>query len=154
MAWKFTWGNKAKHCWVMSTNFLKTKSLLTIPSNVLPIHFKQTFPPIIWIFTKDEGDAIESRLPFKKNSTLPEGWPWQNFDTMSHHTHFMQRRLPIENNQITIANMPLNFVATLQMQIRRLGMKSQIDSFTWKGEKIHNPSRNHFKRFLIRIPVE
>ena len=114
---------------------LKTKSLLTSPSNVLPLHFKQTFPPIIWIFTEGEGDAIESRLPFKKNSTLPEGWPWQNFDTMSHHTHFMQRRLPIENNQITIANMPLNFVATLQMQIRRLGMKSQIDSFTWKGKK-------------------
>ena len=69
------------------------------------------------------------------NIFLPEGWPRQNFDTMSHHTHFMQRRLPIENNQITIANMPLNFVATLQMQIRRLGMKSQIDSFTWKGKR-------------------
>ena len=26
---------------------LKTKSLLTMPSNVLPFHLKQTFPPII-----------------------------------------------------------------------------------------------------------
>ena len=26
---------------------LKTKSLLTSPSNVLPLHFKQIFPPII-----------------------------------------------------------------------------------------------------------
>ena len=25
---------------------LKTKSLLTLPSNVLPLHLKQTFPPI------------------------------------------------------------------------------------------------------------
>jgi hypothetical protein len=27
--------------------FLKTKSLLISPSNVLPLHLKQTFPPII-----------------------------------------------------------------------------------------------------------
>ena len=45
------------------------KSLLTMPSNVL--HLKQTFPPIIWIFTEGEGDGIESRLPFKIFSTLP-----------------------------------------------------------------------------------
>ena len=42
-------------------------SLLTTPSNVLPIHFKQTFPPIIWIFT--EGDGIQFRLAFKIFST-------------------------------------------------------------------------------------
>ena len=29
-------------------------------SNVLPLHLKQTFPPIIWIYT--EGEGIESRL--------------------------------------------------------------------------------------------
>ena len=30
------------------------------------VHYlKQTFPPIIWIFTEVEGDGIESRLPFK-----------------------------------------------------------------------------------------
>ena len=40
-----------------------------MPSNVLPLHLKQTFPPIIWIFT--EGDGIKSRLPFKIFSTLP-----------------------------------------------------------------------------------
>ena len=27
------------------------KSLLTTPSNVLPLHLKQTFPPIIWEFS-------------------------------------------------------------------------------------------------------
>ena len=51
------------------------KSLLTTPSNVLPLHFKQTFPPIIQIFT--EGDGIESRLPFKIFSTLLAYiWKW------------------------------------------------------------------------------
>ena len=47
---------------------LNTKSLSTIPSNVLPLHLKQTFPPIIWILT--EGDWIETRLPFKIFTTL------------------------------------------------------------------------------------
>ena len=37
-------------------------------SNFLPLHLKQTFPPIIWIFT--EGDGIKFRLPFKIFSTL------------------------------------------------------------------------------------
>ena len=46
------------------------KSLLTTPSNVLPVHLKQTFPPIIWIFTEGESDGIKSRQPFKIFSTL------------------------------------------------------------------------------------
>ena len=41
------------------------KSLLTMPSNILPLHLKQTFPPIIWIFTEGESDWIKSRLPCK-----------------------------------------------------------------------------------------
>ena len=45
-------------------------NLLTMPINVLPLHLKQTFPPIIWIFTEGEGDGMESRLPFKIFSTL------------------------------------------------------------------------------------
>ena len=28
----------------------------TAPNNVLPLHLKQTFPPMIWIFTEDEGN--------------------------------------------------------------------------------------------------
>ena len=44
------------------------KSLLTMPSDVLPLHLKETFPPIIWIFT--EGDRIKIRLLFKVFSTL------------------------------------------------------------------------------------
>ena len=41
-----------------------------MPSNVLSLHLKQTFPPIIWIFTEGEGDGIEYRLSFKIFSTL------------------------------------------------------------------------------------
>ena len=39
-------------------------------SNVLPLHLKQTFPPILWIFTESGGDEIKSRLPYKIYSTL------------------------------------------------------------------------------------
>ena len=34
----------------------------------MPLHLKQNFPPMIWIFT--EGEGIESRLHFKIFSTL------------------------------------------------------------------------------------
>ena len=46
------------------------KILLITPSNVLPLYLKQTFLPIIWIFTEGEGDEIKSRLPLKMFSTL------------------------------------------------------------------------------------
>ena len=46
------------------------KNLLTMPSNVLPLHLKHTLSPIIWIFTEGEGDGIKPRLPFKVCSTL------------------------------------------------------------------------------------
>ena len=42
------------------------KSLLTIPSIVLPLHLKQTFPPIFWIFTEGEGDGIFLNLFYFK----------------------------------------------------------------------------------------
>ena len=38
---------------------------LTRHSNVLPLHLKQTFPPIIWIFTQVEEDEIESKWSSK-----------------------------------------------------------------------------------------
>jgi len=50
--------------------FIVLKCLLTTFSNVLPLHLKQIFPPIIWIFTEGEGDGIESMLPFETFSTL------------------------------------------------------------------------------------
>ena len=45
---------------------LKTKSLLTTPSNVLPIHLKQTFPPIIWILLKVKVMGLNPGYPLKK----------------------------------------------------------------------------------------
>ena len=51
-------------------NLFVFKCLLTMPSNVLPLHLKQTFSPIIWMFTEGESDGIQSRLPFKTFSTL------------------------------------------------------------------------------------
>ena len=48
------------------------KSFLTRPSNIFTLNLKQTFPPMIWIFTEGEGDGIESRIPFKIFSTLRE----------------------------------------------------------------------------------
>ena len=47
---------------------LKTKILLTTTSNVSPLHLKQIFQPIIWIFT--EGERIQSRLSSYIFSTL------------------------------------------------------------------------------------
>ena len=41
-----------------------------MPSNVLLLNLKQTFPPIIQICTEGEGDGIKSKLPFKIFSTL------------------------------------------------------------------------------------
>ena len=49
----------------MFTCLFAFKSLLSTPSNVLPLYLKQTFPPIIGIFTEGESDGMESRLPFK-----------------------------------------------------------------------------------------
>ena len=69
--WSLHYGRercKGKPLLGVVSKLLNTKSLLTIPSNVLPLRLKQTFPPIIWIFT--EGDEIKSRLTFKIFSTL------------------------------------------------------------------------------------
>ena len=51
-------------------NLFIFKSLLTMPSNVLPQHLKQTFPAHNLNITEDEGDGIKSRLLFKILSTL------------------------------------------------------------------------------------
>ena len=63
----------SKVAWIWSLHLQwKFKSLLTSPSNVLPLHIKQTFTPIIWIFNDSEGDGIKCRLPFKICSSLTE----------------------------------------------------------------------------------
>ena len=74
-----TSGTKAEHYWVMSTNIFK--SLLTTPSNVLPLHLNQTFLPIIWIFTEGEGDEIESKQPSKISSLSYHGSKQKHTDS-------------------------------------------------------------------------
>ena len=44
---------------------IKTWTKSRQPSNVLPLYFNYIFPPIFWIFTKDEVEWIQSKLPFK-----------------------------------------------------------------------------------------
>ena len=50
------------------------KSLLTTPSNVLHLDLKQIFLPIIWIFTENKCDGIESRLTFKNIFYFMRKW--------------------------------------------------------------------------------
>ena len=51
----------------VANKLLNSKSLLTMPRNVLPLRLMQTFPEL---FTEVEDDEIESRLPFKIFFTL------------------------------------------------------------------------------------
>ena len=57
-AGKFTWGDKAKHCLVMSTDFLFSK--VCWQCRTMFCLYKSS-KPIIWIFTEGESDGIESR---------------------------------------------------------------------------------------------
>ena len=51
------------------------QSLLTLPSNVLPLHLKQTFLSVIWIFT--EGEVIKSKLSCPAYSmNIHLRWRW------------------------------------------------------------------------------
>ena len=80
------------------------KSLLSTPSNILPLHLKQTFLPIVWIFTGGKGDGIESRLPFKIFSTLSKSFDMVNYllrqsqHIVEHHCfqsfHFQHQEFP------------------------------------------------------------
>ena len=55
---------------ICQQTFCYQKFIYHTPRNVLSLHLKQTFPPIIWIFTEGEGDGIKFRLPFKIFCTL------------------------------------------------------------------------------------
>ena len=54
MGGKVSLSCKGKTLLGVVNKLLKTKTLVSSPSNVLPYYFNQTFPTIIWIFT--EGD--------------------------------------------------------------------------------------------------
>ena len=62
MGGKLSLSCKGKTLLGVVNKFLKTKSLLTSPSNVLPYYLKETFLPTICIFIEVEDDGIKSRL--------------------------------------------------------------------------------------------
>ena len=46
-----------------------------------------------------------------------EGRPGQDLDLVAHHTHLVERRLPVEDDEIAVADVTLHSVAALQMEI-------------------------------------
>ena len=101
MAEKFTWGNKAKH---------DVNKLFSFQSRqCVPLHLKQTNPPMIWIFTEGEGDGIESRLLFKifcSGSTTVFSWIHNiNFSSQRFVVKFLNHLLPFVygRNSMTIS---------------------------------------------------
>ena len=104
---------------------LNKKSLLTMPSNVLPLHLKQTFQPIIWIFT--EGEGIESRLPFKIFSTLFVsifGRPSSRVETPP---------ILVTCNPKTNSSLPYKVAPMLKWS--KLSCEKESSSITWKARR-------------------
>ena len=46
---------------------------------------------------------------------------------MTHHRHFVQSWLSVENDNVVVSYVALDFVSDLELQIRSLGMESKID---------------------------
>ena len=59
---KFAWGNKAKHCWVITTNFLFSKVCWQCPA-MFCLYTSSKLSQLIFEFSLKDG--IASRLPFK-----------------------------------------------------------------------------------------
>ena len=95
---------KGKILLVVVNKLFVFKSLLTSSSNVLSLYLKQTFPPIIWIFTEGEGDEIQSRLPFEIFPTL-KVFPYAHFffkmhDSENNYWCKMIKRFQVQNSCI------------------------------------------------------
>ena len=58
------------HVFELGPKFEMNEFMNLCPALFCHLHLKQTFPPIIWIYTEGEGDRIKSKLPFKTFSTL------------------------------------------------------------------------------------
>jgi len=54
--------------------------------------------------------------------------PGQHLDQMAHHAHLVQRRLPVEDNEVAVDHVPLDGVAALQVQVARLGVEAEVDA--------------------------
>ena len=83
----------------------KGKPLLGDVNNFLPLHLKQTFPPVIWIFTEGEGDGIENRLPFKIFSTLI-----MHFGVLKLQTDIIQSNFCLENIHLNVEHLLITWL--------------------------------------------
>ena len=98
-----------------------------MPSNVLPLHLNQTFPPIIWIFTEGEGDGTESRLLFKVLSTLFVsifGRPSSRVETPP---------ILVTCNPKTNSSLPYKVAPMLKWS--KLSCEKESSSITWKARR-------------------
>lgn len=70
---------------------------------------------------------------------------WHQSDTMTHHTHFVQTRLPIEQNKISVFQMTLHDPPVLKEGIGSL-VVSQVYTFAGIPNDI---SRSRIRRWSI-----
>ena len=99
-----------------------------MPSNVLPLRLKQTFPPIIWIFTEGEGDEIESRLPFKIFFTLLMETYLNGLDVADSFQACDLAEAVLEAVLDIPASKPLNFVQYfVALQVGKVAIQNILD---------------------------
>ena len=107
-------------------------------SNVLPLHLKEIFPPIIWIFTEGEGIGIESRLPFKIFSTLPclkIPWPQTFFLTHRRRRGLTPEALTASDSKKIGAHLR-RLVSFISSNQSRWGPKTRILSWIQRWENL------------------
>ena len=134
-------------------------------SNILPLHLKETFPPIIWIFTEGD-DGIKSRLPFKIFSTLirvvtklqPPWWRdapilWHLQSTQSpwtlpkHYNMRKQQKKFLEQNCIGIAS-----IICILAWIIFVSFFSKPDRVTFLKRQLYWAEKSWKSRFLGQQP--
>ena len=118
----------------------KGKTLLGVVNKlfVLPLHLKQIFLSIIWIFTKGEGDGIESRLPFKIFSTLIKNSMTNNVTNFLDNGYFRFKKHEISILKVNLLDQKcvLRLIFFLNIKIEQ-----NLLSLTWRvlpnNEKLH-----------------
>ncbi len=56
--------------------------------------------------------------------------PRQDLHTVTHHGHFVERGLTIENNKVIVHQMAFHFEAILQVEVRGTGMVAQVHTLS------------------------
>ena len=117
---------------------LKTKSLLTMPSpsNVLPLHLKQTILPIIWIFTQGEGDQIQAiflnLFYFNEHKTI---YGWEKIVIVATGVHARWISIGINCN----SGIKCSLIHFFWNYIQNMG-----NHFCVRRSSIENKQTNHF----------